>query len=737
MWIRRLNRALLATAVCGTLVTRGPAQERPAADRTASMIENLRARDVDVRRDAANGVRMAGRDVQRKALPVMIELLMKEKDGQVRLAVLDAVTALGHDAEAAVPALVHTLRTNYGGDGLEESHQDYRSALALAAIGRPAVEGLRGLLKERKESVRAEVVMAMGRIGPDAAAAVPDLIPSLGDKSERIRREASLALGRIGPAALEPMIAASGREDAAIRARAVEAMGHLSAPDDRARQAVLRRVHDPAPEVRAESVRSLGRLHVPDDVLVPILAEDLRHADERVRLAVVELLVARRALLPRLATEFEALLTARDDGVARHAAFLLGKLGPEAIPRLLGALRRPDSRVDQIAGALAQIGRPAAMALMQAVKDPEPRVRRAAALAMGEIRPPAPDTAQALAVALGDPDREVRAASLTAIGQLGPRAAESVPAVRGLLEDRSAEVRTLAIDVLARSSPRDERLLGDLAPMLDDPDARVQRRAIEALGSLGPPGRKVLPAVIKKLGSTSPEVRLSAVEFVGSHGQAAAEAIPALAALLDDPKPRIRMVAAQTLGSLGRAAQPAFPRLVPLLVADQPDIREAAVAAMGSLELEAEVIRPHIAKALRDDKPEVRRAASRAVQRLGPQGAILIPDIIMLADRKENLRSAERLLRRFERSGPDARSLPELVKLLEHKQPSVRLLAIKFLGLAGRSAIDAIPTLERMREDPDAEVRKQAQAACERIKKRPASADQASRPASPTTVSPR
>lgn len=151
------------------------------------------------------------------------------------------------------------------------------------------------------------------------------------------------------------------------------------------------------------------------------------------------------------------------------------------------------------------------------------------------------------------------------------------------------------------------------------------------------------------------------------------------------------MVTAQTLGSLGRAAQPAFPRLVPLLVADQPDIREAAVAAMGSLELEAEVIRPHIAKALRDDKPEVRRAASRAVQRLGPQGAILIPDIIMLADRKENLRSAERLLRRFERSGPNARSLPELVKLLEHKQPSVRLLAIKFLGLAGRSASTRSP----------------------------------------------
>ncbi len=80
----------------------------------------------------------------------------------MRLAVLDTLTALGPDAGSAVPALVHTLRTDIGGRGSEASHQDYRSALALAAIGKPAVEGLRGLLKEQKENVRAEAAMALG-----------------------------------------------------------------------------------------------------------------------------------------------------------------------------------------------------------------------------------------------------------------------------------------------------------------------------------------------------------------------------------------------------------------------------------------------------------------------------------------------------------------------------------------------------------------------------------------------
>jgi hypothetical protein len=58
--------------------------------------------------------------------------------------------------------------------------------------------------------------------------------------------------------------------------------------------------------------------------------------------------------------------------------------------------------------------------------------------------------------------------------------------------------------------------------------------------------------------------------------------------------------------------------------------------------------------------------------------------------------------------------------MLDHKQDAVRLLAIKFLRLAGRNAKDALPSLERLADDPNAEVRKQAEAACKQIKDAPA-----------------
>jgi len=709
------NWAFLIFVAWGSLAA-GSAGQDGSTSNPAPRLEDLRSGDVIVRRAAASRFRLAEKSLQQKALPTLIDLLMKEKDGQLRLAVLDAVTALGPDAEPAIPALVHTLRTSYGGARQEESHQDYRSALALAAIGKPAVEGLCGLLEDPKENVRAEAVMSLGRIGPDASAAVNDLVARLGDKSDRIGREVSLALGRLGPSAIEPLIAASSDQNPTIRVRAIEGLGFLSAPNDRVFAGLIEVSREADPRACAEAVRSLGRLNCPEEALVPILKASLRRKDETVRRAVVDLLVERRSLLPGMASELESLLAAEDAGVSRHAAFLLGKMGPEAAPRLVNALTHRESRIDQIAEALAQVGRPALGLLTQAIESPKPRLRRGAALALGQIRPLAPGVVPKLILGLNDPDVEVKTAFLTAIGELGRRGSEAVPTVRALLQDESAEVRLQVVVILGRSAPRDDLLVGDLSSLLQDSDSRVQGKAIDLLQSLGPLARRSLTAVVGLLTSPDPEVRRSAVEFLESHGPAAVEAVPELSTLLADPSPKIRMAAARTLGKLGKPAQPSVGPIAALLGDEHSEVREVAAFALGNLELDADTLHPHLGKALRDEKVEVRRAAAKSIQRLGPSGAILIPDIIAMAANKENQRSVDRLLRPFERTGPDVRSLPELIKQLEHEQVVVRLLAIKFLGLAGREATEAIPALERFREDPSADIRQQAKTACEQIK---------------------
>ncbi len=712
----RRDPVLLVAAICGLLGARGFAQETPSPSDPLVTIERLRSEVVELRRNAVTALRESGKESMRAALPVLIELLKSEKDGQVRLAVLDAMIDLGPDAAPAIPALVHTLRTDYGGQSKEELHQDYRSALALAAIGKPAVDGLQGLLVEKKVNVRAEAAMALGRIGPVAEAAIPALIRSLGDESDRVRREASLALGRIGETAVEPLLISAISDNANIRYGSVEALGHLPNTDPRVRKALLERVGDEVPAVRARALAALGHQNLPADLLVPIMERAMSDPDEAVRLATVNLLVERRDVIGRMISRLESLLEAEDPGVSRHAAFLLGAIGPDAAPTLLNALGGKKSRIDQIAAELAQLGRPVVDRLQTALKAEDPRVRRGAALALGQLRPLSPGTVEMLSVGLHDPDPEVRVAFLTSLGFLGPRAAAAVPDVRSILRDESAEIREQAIEVLFHAAPRDERLLADLTTCLDDQDTRVQRRALEAIRAIGPLGREALPAAIKMLSSPDRSVRRAAAELIGSHGPSSAQAVPALGALLDDPSPEVRTIAVQTLGNLGKAAQSAFPRLVPLLSDQSAQVRIAVVDTLWSLELDAAEIRPHLSRALGDEQEEVRKAATRSVFRLGPQGAVFLPDLIRLTANPEDRRSVERVLRRFERTGPDPRSVPELVELLGHAQEPVRLLAIKFLGLAGPAAREALPALERLKDDPSSEVRRQAEAALERIK---------------------
>ena len=717
--MRNLPYAVLMLLVSGSLAINGPAQD-PSATRTLeATLVDLRSESVDVRRSAAVNISMGERELRIGALPVMIDLLQTEKDGQVRLAVLDALTAMGTDAAPAVATLVEAFRKGFGDNQNEKRHQEYRTALAFAAIGSPAVDGLRSLLTEQKESSRAEAVMALGRIGPNADAAIPDLILRLGDEKERVRKEASLALGRISTSASEALIAASTHSDAVVRAGAVGALGLLPDPNDRVCDAVVHSVSDSQPEVQAAAIVSLSALKPPNELLVRILGEGIRHEDEKVRIAVVNVLSQKPALLGQMASEFALLLTSENQGVARHAAYLIQRLGSEAAPVLLLALRDENSRIEQIGEALAHIGRPIAGLLISAIDDPDPRVQRGAASALGRLLPATKEAVDKLTSGLNHPNRDVQAACLASIGRLGPRSRTSVPAVRAKLRDESADTRLLAIDILFQAAPRDSQVLADFISMLDDASSQVQRQAIDTIRYLGPMGRRALPVVIEKLRATNPEVRQAAADMIASHGRGAAEAVPALTALLDDPFPELQAMTAHVLGQLGELAQPTLPRLISLLDAENAKVRSAVALAIGGLELDAEICRPHLAKALRDTESEVRRAGIAGVQRFGRRGSIFVPDIITVAENESERKLVGEALRRFERAGPDPRSIPELIQLLTNAEVAVRLLAIQFLSLAGQAANDAIYHLELLNDDSSEEIRSKAKKAIEQIQNNP------------------
>jgi HEAT repeat protein len=148
----------------------------------------------------------------------------------------------------------------------------------------------------------------------------------------------------------------------------------------------------------------------------------------------------------------------RDDDPAVRAAAAaalrdLGERARDTAPDLARALaedRQPDDVVNGVAAALARIGDKGTAALVTALKDKHPPVRRAAAVALGDVRSAPPSAVSALAEALADDDAAVRAAAADSLGRSGPRAKSALSALeQHAARDPNEDVRRVAAKAAA------------------------------------------------------------------------------------------------------------------------------------------------------------------------------------------------------------------------------------------------------------------------------------------------
>lgn len=193
----------------------------------------------------------------------------------------------------------------------------------------------------------------------------------------------------------------------------------------------------------------------------------------------------------------------RDDTpeLRRTAAESLGKIGDRsAVPALLPVLK--DQTPSVRAAAAQALGRTASptdtdvvASLIRALQDPADRVKQVAAIAIGDIEPPAAEL-RAVADLLRASDVQVRRAAVRALllGETGP----FMEALLALLDDPDADVRQGAVAALSLSG--DQRAAAALAKRLsNDPSPAVRAEAAYHLGHLGGAGiRARLHAVLEK-----------------------------------------------------------------------------------------------------------------------------------------------------------------------------------------------------------------------------------------------
>ena len=146
-----------------------------------------------------------------------------------------------------------------------------------------------------------------------------------------------------------------------------------------------------------------------------------------------------------------------DPGTRYIIVQALGRIASEdAIPTLLRAMRWDDIFTRAAAaGALIKIGDPALAGLVEALRDENKAVRRAAAKAIGKIGINTENAVRGLSTALLDIDNGVRRFAAEALGRLGNE--RIVPELVEVLDDRDPKARIAAFRALAKIDSAEAR----------------------------------------------------------------------------------------------------------------------------------------------------------------------------------------------------------------------------------------------------------------------------------------
>jgi HEAT repeat protein len=190
--------------------------------------------------------------------------------------------------------------------------------------------------------VRWRALQSLHKLKPRGAS--KEIQPLLQDPSPRVRGEAATALGKIGDRDLVPSLHPLIQDDSSeVRWKALEAIAEIGMAEEFVLEKILLCLEDPESSVRMQAARALGTCKY--QPAATLLIEKLRDPKHTVRW---------------------------------FAAWALGHLGDEkAIQPLIKSLGDGDEYVRiYVYQALSEFGPRAKTALLEALSDPDPTIKR-------------------------------------------------------------------------------------------------------------------------------------------------------------------------------------------------------------------------------------------------------------------------------------------------------------------------------------------------------------------------
>ncbi len=565
--------------------------------------------------------------------------------------------------------------------------------LAAATQAQEAsIADLASRLKTGDAQAKLEVIAQLEERADEAKPAVAALAEALSDGDAKVRYSAARALGAIGADAVTaaPALVAKLKDtDPLVRAYCVRSLGLLGESSKRYVKEMAALIADKEEIVRREVPHAFLRIKPDRDVTIPLFTEILEKGDPSVRNMVL------------------------------HA---VAETGAEAVPFLLDALERKESRYWACL-ALGQVGKDAGKAvpkLLEVADDPEGfgEHRMEALMALAAIKPDDAKSVATITSHLADTFAGAQFAAAFALGSIGPPAKSAAAQLRKHLTSRDEFLKVTSAWALVRVSDGDEltRALPIIVAGAKSRDANARSAAARSLGELKVKPATSLPALIILLGDEAKPVIRQAVEGTAAFGADAV--MPASKALENQ---RQRLGAVLVLKRLGPAAKEAVPNLVKAMSREtELDVRREIFFALAAIGPGSEEAIPELIKALSHQNLKVRNGASYALGKIGPAAKSALPTL------KRNMGNTDDEYLPMVSAWASAQidfENPETVRLtmpfflagLKHREMLVRLEAANALALFGPRAKGAVSALKAAAADKDPFVQKAVAAALKKI----------------------
>lgn len=568
------------------------------------------------------------------------------------------------ELERAARALGERLIGELGG-----AQPAFRQALAVTYLEQQNVAGMiRALQPLAAQPTEGELADALGNL---AAGPVSYWVGrghhQLGQHERAAQALASL---RLNHARTSPLL---------DRAMLWEARSLAAARRQREALTRLQRLLTDFPEsaIRDQALLERGLLLValerPDSArqaFAALLAEQPKgRSADRARLALVELALARGALVPaaeQLAALAERPLGAKEAARRDALAQQLAERQQAPAPREL--IDEIAQRVDELGrGAqrdaarrrLRELGKPAVDPLGRALGRAEAAIRLELAALLGQLGEP--EAGPYLIAQLAKGQRGERVALLRALLQVGvtpealPEQLTAAGLAAGVQRELTAQLRQLIRGASLALRQRIPRLAG----LLVSTDAAPRRRAAELINRAQHPDG--VPVLATLLADPSLAVRREAMQGLVVWGDA--RALPALLVAADDPDAGLR---AEALAQLARYRHPPAAPVAARRARDpEPRVRAAALGALAAIRGRAAFV--PLDAGLADPSDSVRTAAGAAILAVAGQDdtarRAIVRQLIPRCEQQQDKLAIARYLELLSRlTGLELRAVPQMTR---------------------------------------------------------------------------